>query len=600
MALNKTAEEMREMEKACRQSLIDSGQAARWRDAMNAMAGKGPTVEDQINVKVNRFMPDLLMVLARDVKVLLGTRPYFPLAAENEDYEWEIRQQEKLVDTLADRAGYESEQSLVYYWMRGLGTSYMELGWDIDEQVFTRRKPVIDEVLQIPVDKAEQDVTEIVEGLSYTARGPWETLLHPHGRTLDDTPIVFVKDIMTVEDVQEMHDTGALKIPSDVTTEKLKAGPDGGWGDEWGAQWRRDKAMFQGRLGENIGLMMRCYENPTKRFPDGRWVYLWNYTYVLYEGEPKWAVGNKKWKPLVMFNELGDIGPGGKYGLGLYEQTRHVAELGDRLLSTWIDANVKAAGPAIFYDENTIDGKRIRGVPYERVPFKPGSDPLRWKEAVQPMTYGQTSDQLFTAYKETDAINDRRVNAHYPSTGEPPPRKETFGTTQILEKAGAALFELKAKLIEGGPLKRQAILSCKLVDANASQATVAEIIGEQQAVELLSADPEAIPGGYKCTFEGSDMIAEIAGKTETMMQIWTMFGQDPEVQAKHIIRRRLLRLARAGFTDDEINEMLPSPTEMPQGPPGGMAGGPIEPVPEIIPRNEIPTPSSNAEMGVQG
>lgn len=147
-----------------------------------------------------------------------------------------------------------------------------------------------------------------------------------------------------------------------------------------------------------------------------------------------------------------------------------------------------------------------------------------------------------------------------------------------------------------------------LVTAQAGQMTLvqlADILGWEDAVEVKSADPRDIPGGYQYEFDGSDRVARRTQKFEQLKDSWNYLSQAPSVignpEATRVLLRTFLNYVEAIKKPDidviagVAGQMMPG-----QPQPGAeMMGAPNAAptaAPAMTPPQQVATPAMNAEM----
>lgn len=581
-------------EKTGRDHINSGGYAEIWLEAINAYLGKGDTtIPGGVNVKLNRLRPDIATIHSRHMKFLLGQTPYMPLEARRPEFAQLAQGVETVVNDLAIDGAYYETRSTMFQMMLGLGHAYSEARWGAWVENINEREPVVDEVLGVIKGYDRVLNPKVTEGLHYIARGPWEVLPHPHGNTLFEKPSIVVKELLHYSEIEKMLDMGTFRLPDDVKSEELRKAPNFHGGEEWADQWRRDRGIMSDNAAEGIGVFCRYYANPTPDFPGGRWIYAWNYQVPLLHDENMNTNMRLDQKPLTAYRDVTHIGPDRFFGQGLWEQTRDKIWLIDDMRSFYFNELLLRLQGWLLYDPELVDRQNLDAQYGNRIPIKQAG---RMADAIHEVPRQPIEVDLLGAAGELDADLDNQLGTFYPQTGEPAPRKETFGTTQLIAQAGDTRMEAKTRLVELTSFQEEATYSAKLVSANITQTQLGEMLGEEKAEMMLSMDPASIPGGVRWKFQGSASITRKAQQDQMLIDWWNLAGGDPSLQAPHIPKRKLAK-ATGRFTDDEIDQMYPTIQEQGFGP------DPNAPPPEygsvtaeqaIANPNEISTPALNA------
>lgn len=520
-----------------------------WRGAVEAFEGR--TVADDpfsTNITVNHLLSTVETVVPRDVKALLGTRPYIPIRArsrENEDWAKAI---ERVADEQLDLAGFFEFFTDAFRIARATGNSFIEPFWDAYEELYSEVLRYINPMTgeEIPIGK--QVKSKITEQLGFKVWGPWDIFVDPFGESLDQKKYIIIKQLTHVDDIQNMMDiqgTGYKKY----TKEQLRKG--GIRNDEFTSLLEKDKSCVN-ENNPDVGMLMRFQSND-------RYIDVWNYSMVLRDVDNPHTNMPKHIKPLIHFRDVTEIGPRRFWGKGIWEQIGQLSQLGDDILSEVFDQIMMSRAQWLMYNPDMVAPEDLDAVYGNRVPVPGG----RFDQAVAPIQLGQPDDRGFNMYDIVRGFIDYQTSISVYQRGGTAPRREAALTTQVLKAAGDEKLEFGVRYFEGTAMTRLAYLVTKTIDANMSTSDIADIIGWEMAMMIPSMDPTAMPGGYEFAFNGSERVVQITQKLEKFGQWWNLVANDPALADRVTPLREFTRMLDV-FPRDKIDAMFPSPEQAPE------------------------------------
>lgn len=518
-----------------------------WRDAINAFEGL-TTVDDVFStqVTVNHLLSAIETVTPRDVKALLGSRPYIPIQAKNPEFNDWAKVIEKIADDMLDEAEFFPKFVDAFRICRATGTSFIETFWDIEEENFIQRIPKYDQMTGSLIGLEQFESTTVKERLGFRDLGPWEVFVDPMGNRMSDKRWVIIKQLTNKEYVQDLMDIGAYKK---ISSDKLKSASP--YESEWARELERDKSCL-GKDASDVGVLCRFMSKD-------RYIDTWNYSVVLRDQENPHKNMRKKVYPVVVFRDVTHIGPDRFWGKGMWEVIRHQAHLGDDVLTEFFDQVKMGTYRWMMYNPDVVSPEELDAVYGNRIPVRGG----RFDSAVKEFAPIPPSQELFQLYGIAKGFIDSQQQLSYLQSGAAAPRKETAFTTGALKEAGDEKLEFGVRYFEGTAMTELAYLVTKFLDANMSTADIAEKIGWDKALELESLDPEAMPGGYTFKFNGSDRVMQRTQKMEALSGWWNLVGNDPALADRTIPLRKFTEYLEM-FSETERDAMFPSAQVDPQ------------------------------------
>lgn len=518
-----------------------------WRDAINAFDGIVP-VDDVFatTVTVNHLLNAIETVTPRDVKSLLGSRPFIPIKAKNQEYNDWAKVIEKIADDQMDEAGFFERFTDAFRMARACGTSFVEVSWEAEQENYIQRIPKMDPMSGMMMGIEQFQSSTVKERLGFRDLGPWEVFVDPMGNRLTDKRWVIVKQLTNKEYIQDLMDLGAYKK---ISSDKLRSASP--YESEWARELERDKSCV-GKDASDVGVLCRFMS------PD-RYIDTWNYSVVLRDQPNPHRNMRKKVYPLVAFKDVTHIGPDRFWGKGMWEVIRHQARLGDDILTEFFDQVKMGTYRWMMYNPDLVSPEELDAVYGNRIPVRGG----KFDNAVKEFAPLPPSQELFQLYNIAKGFIDSQQQLSYLQSGAAAPRKETAFTTGALKAAGDEKLEFGVRYFEGTAMTDLAYLITKALDANMSTADIAEKIGWDQALELESLDPEAMPGGYTFAFNGSDRVMQRTQKMEALTGWWNLVGNDPALTDRTIPLRKMTEFLEM-FSDTERDAMFPSAQTNPE------------------------------------
>lgn len=617
---NKDAvEHVVKLEERFRQNMDESGRTRRYQSALNSFWGRGLLINEQgVNVKLNRLRPDVETLVARFAQYLLSERPYFPIAAKdtkNTAAMQEAKLRERVLDDYLEAQGLDGQgnyYAAAYYnfiVLLSLGKSFMEPRWGMTKHRYIQRSPEIDPIYGTYMSVTEEEVDVEREGIIHIPRRPWEVLEDPWGETLFQKPAIIIKEVLPVDEIERLldDDTHPMKLPPNVDRKRLRQGPQMQGMDNFMQQWRREVGASS---DSNVGVFLRCYQNPTTKHPKGRWTFVWNYDISLMDTECMWKNMALQQKPVVGFYDLQPPSHDRDDALGHNDRIIDKVDLRDAIMSTWLNDLFLTLNPTLAYDPDVFDSDNLDAHIGGRVPMQDGASMIQGfdpNKAVFEIPRTRPDSVNLEAADRLAQEADYETGLGPYLRGEETRRKETFGTNQMLSGAADSRLEARIKRIEQTSLAEYGLMCLKLIDANANYEDLEAILGDD-AVDFWSLDPETMAGGYRFTFEGAARITQKQKEVEALKEYANLYQNDAGNAAPWIIKRKVAQVM-GQFTDEEIEMMYPDPSQMPPPPPppvemGGEGdpaanGAPMESLGEsqaIMDPNLLSTPASNQAM----
>ena len=568
-----------------------------WAEAYEAYHARGPIHSTSgINIKVNSLKPVVDTILPRDAQGLWPQRPYIPLRARNRDYAQKARYKERVIDAQNTRARFfphaveTLKMALIY------GTAYTKWWWDVwYENAFDRvieTDPVTGQI--IALREAKSQIQK--DGLALQAKPPWSLIVHPGGQTLTEKQWVIEKDVIPFSEAERMIDLSLWKMPKGKKAKDLLKGPTGSGFDVWETQWQRDLASFGSDLREEMVIVHSLYSGQGK---DGRWITSLNYMLTVQDSESRMDNMDPRVKPFAKMAINPHIGSNRFFGEGLWDDIRDMSNLKDAMLSLYADAVIMQRTRWFLYDETHVDPESLNATFGGKIrvknPSELGSEgfdrALRVLD-VPPIDGGLL--ELVGIGSETIA---ERTGRNQIAAGNAPTPRQTARGTEILSEATASRIGFGSRYVEQTYMYEIADGICKTAARNMGLVQLMDDGGlsYDEAVEMLSADPYDIPGGFDYEFDGADQVLRRNEKHQKLIEGYDKIGNDPLIAGNPAAKMLFIReLARDMERFDEFEiDVITGVTQgaeqpmMPMGAPGDVSSISSTPGP-------VATPAVNA------
>lgn len=505
-----------------------------WQETIDAYRSRGPVDDaESVSVKINHLLPVIETIVPRDATALLPQRPYIPIKTRKLDQQKRGRFNETIIDAQLDRGQFFPSFVNGLRMAEAYGCSYLEPYWDAWVENIYQRNPITDPMTGQIVGFNESRTSELRDGLAFKALGPWAVLPHPAGNTLLSKPWIIIKELVHVSEIIRMVESGRWQLPEEVTPEDLKKGPIGRSSTgEWEFQWRMDRSGLSAEAAMDVGVLLRLYS-------ENRWIYVWNYSILLQDTENQHVNMDRRVKPVAMLRMSSDIGPDQFFPPGHWARIRDKAMFDDAILSLYIDKLLMDSAKWIVYDERYIDPEQLVATYGGRVRVK--NNPQSMDQAVKMFEMGRPDPSMLDVHNILKQSIDDQTGVQDIARGVNVTPKQTATVGNIMAEAAQTRIGFGARYFEGTFMPELAYLVTKLCGRWMTLPQMADVVGFDGALAVMTPDPEAIPGGFTYEFDGSDRVARREQKQNKLKEAWNMVGNHPIVAGSPVISSILIK-----------------------------------------------------------
>lgn len=518
-----------------------------WRDCTDAMQNKLPVTDPYSpNITVGRLAADIETIVPRDVQSLLGNKPYMPYGATDKNNP----EATDYASAITDNIDYYTERGSLYTTFadgmkicRPKGICYIEPRWAF-LPVSIYQKNVEKDALGRVVSVSEFYEDSVDEAVDFRILDPESVKPHPFGNTLDAKPNVCVVELVHKNEIKRLLETegSGYKLAKDVTEEMLFSGIPESMGLQ--EQNRRDKGELTGDAYKDVCVLVRYYS-------DERWIHVINRNWVVMDTENQNKNMPKNKKPFAALRNMSHIGMDRYWPIGDYEFMMDLYWLGDMWLNMYAKAAQMYSAQWILFNESSgVRAEDLKPTAGLRIPIQDAA----WGRAIETIKIGEPPAEYLEFYRESKGIADNRIHINDYVAGREPSRKETATAVNQLAQAGLTHMEFGVTYIEQGGLTDLAYLTAKVVAANQSDAQRARILGWDRAQRIMTADPEAIPGGYVLNFKGSDRVQRQQQKAEKVLQGYDLVRNQTTILEPWRLDRIALETLEV-FSGDQLDAM---------------------------------------------
>jgi len=522
------------------------------------MVGRNP---DLANIAIPKIMSIIQTKLPRDVRNVIGRRPYIPFTSDRKEYRESARLMVKALDQLLAKGGFATMFILMDVMNILYGTAFMEpipvFVNDVQRVVDPKAVLTPTGIQFLPFDP-ERDLKFVpVKRLRFRLNtyAPWEVRVDPYATGLNEASscryLIKVR-ITSRREITRNAMSGAYGPDFDFdafdnATEVALQG-----GENRAYQILNALGLTTPAPEGDIGVLFR-YESPQAL--GDRYIDVWNDQFVLFDRPNPFRIEKGGHGLINLSRSIHNIDPHTQasfWGNGEGKPLEPLqSALNDTLSLTMDNANFLQQGKTIYANGRGVSPEQLINQVGNKIGFdlKPG-------ERIQDVFYEDRGQSLppehFTMQYLLSEYMDLTANSYGSQRGQREKGDATLGEVSMLNDAGNELQELNVRLLEEVFMADFGSKCLHHIDQFARKQDKVELLGEQDAQELIFMNPRDIPGGFNFTFEGSDKIVNKAIRQNSLIKLDKRISQSPIVNE----RGWLTTLLRAHDLDDDLEDVL--------------------------------------------
>ncbi len=475
-----------------------------------------------------------------DTDALFGRRPVFPFTSKRKEFKRVAEIQTAVYDDLMAKAGIYVEGATLVKMKILYGTSYMnQLPY---YESVTEKKMVRDSLGGVRV----KTTTAPRLRLKLETWAPWEVYVDPYAKNLrdyDGCRYIIKVQLCSKRMIKELYAKGAYPQLDLDKLDAHKGTSSRHRGDHWGLKMLASYGLSVPADDDDMGLLFR-YESPD------RYVDSWMGETTLRDGPNPWKhkrINLSKITHIRLPHTQEQF-----YGMGEAKINEVQCAMLDDLWAMTFGAHGMLGQPMIFYRKGAVKKRDLIFGLAQRIPVAGDTN-----RKIQDDVMIHSGDGLPTShYILPDKVErniDLAAGQFGPGRGELSGQENT--ATEVLETAdqGDKRQEQSIKLGEHEFGIDFSGKGTSIVEQFGNLEDYIESVGEEDALNLITANPADLPGGHNMDFKGSGMVAQVFRKQRAIVAVAPLV-QESGVARPGGVARKALQLFE--FDTDEVEDMM--------------------------------------------
>ena len=504
-------------------------------------------------VAVPKIFSLVEVMAGQQTKAAFGRRPYLPLGTRRPEYQDIVDLQAKFADQLLDQADFESKAAMACKLKILFGTSFVSVT-PYYEWVEQRR------LVQSTFGQTVETEKVPLLRLRLEVFAPWDVLVDPFATTLESPEgcryLVKIR-LVSKRAIRHMYQQGAFPNFDLSQLDEYAPGRILYEQDHFGIEMLRQYGLTRPEHDDDVGILL-SYESPE------RYIDMWQ-TLVLQDIENPFKHGLINTSRMV--HALEPHTQNQFWGIGESKINEVLANLLNDLWTMAVAAHGMLNQPTVFYRANAFEPEDIVLGFGARIPVNNPDPTARVSDDLFIHAGSGIPRDHYTLAAQVERMMDLGSQSFPPSRGEAT-RGDTGTATEIaiLKQTGDIRQEDLVRNIERIFLRDFARKCYSIIDQFANLDDMVEILGEQSASKLYTANPMDLPVPVNFEFTGSAWLSNMLVKQQNMMQLVPLLVGNPlalQFINPYGVYRRLLEVF--DFDESEIDRMLlPEPVAQAQ------------------------------------
>lgn len=495
------------------------------------------------NIALPKVFSIVEMKAPEDVRALLGTRPYLPLEAKREEFQPIVEVQTELLDEYLNRGNFFVKASNMFK----MKTLYGFAGMDFLPYYETfSQKVMVPNAYGIP-DFVRQDIQRL--RLKIRVWAPWEVFIDPYATNIEepDGCRYIIKFMLTSKKaIIDAYNMGAYP---NLDLDKLdKGGSDLKSTDHWGYDMLRGFGLEMPEGDDDMGVLMR-YESAD------RYIDNWNGGVTLRDVPNPFSkqLGGHGRINFARITHIQDPHTQNQiWGIGEAKPNEIQAEMLNDLYNNWFRREQIAGEPIIFYRDQAVTADDLVWVSGNRVSVR-GDDGRPIGDSIQVHTGSEMPKDQYMMIEKVERNMDLTARSFPVNRGEQQKGDPTATEIVNLRETGMASQENSIKLGEQIFLKSVAELCLGHIEQFGRFDDFVEVVGQERALTLYTANPADLPGGYNIDFKGSNRVVNQLIKQRNLKEL---AGPLVDLLSKGQFSLAKFMMEAHEFTKQEIEPIL--------------------------------------------
>ncbi len=494
---------------------------------------------DQANVFVPKPFVIIETKVPRNVRNVVGMRPYIPFESAREEYRYQSQLMQIVLDELLYRGGMYSKYNDSAKIKTLYGTSFIEILPYYDQ---VNQKVLIGDAFGQPTL-----VDNPVFRLRFRIRvyAPWEVYVDPYAINLEEKDAcryVVKLELVSRRQLIKLSEKGAYQ---DFDVEQLRsvhAGDSQDKAKHWGLSMLADLGIPLPDGDDDMGLLMR-YESPE------RYIDIWNGLVVLRDIANPYKHGKIN---LSRHKHTSDAHTQNSFwGIGEMKPNEVLFAMNNDTWNMTLNSHQLHNQPTIYYRKDSVHPDAIVRTAGNRVQIECGNDRPISDSIEDAPIHGLPRDHYMIPH-ELERMIDMTSGIYDMQRGEAPIKESTASEAAMRREAGDIRLELEIRNSEAflADLGDKALSH---IDQFATIEDKIEILGMQPAMMLEYSNPTDLPGGYNYRFKGSMRAANLLIKQRNLKELSQILLNVPNLLPGEYLK---LILQIHDFDEAEISRMV--------------------------------------------
>lgn len=498
---------------------------------------------DQANVFVPKPFIIVETKVPRNVRSVVGMRPYIPFESTREEYRYQSQLMQTMLDELLYRGGMYSKYNDGAKVKTLYGTSFIEA------------LPYYDQIIQKAVVADEYGQPTITENATFRLRlrlrvyAPWEIYVDPYALNLEDKDACrFVVKIELVSRRQliVLAQKGAYPDLDIELLSSVHAADSQDKAKHWGFSMLADMGIPMPEGDDDMGVLMR-YES--SEAGGNRYIDIWNGQVVLRDIENPYKHGKIN---LSRHKHTSDAHPQNSFwGIGEMKPNEILFAMNNDTWNMTLNSHQLHNQPTTYYRKDAVHPDALVRTAGNRVAIDAASDrPI--SDSIEDAPMHPLPRDHYMIPHELERMIDMTSGIYDMQRGESPIKQSTASEAAMRREAGDIRLELEIRNSEAF-LADLGDKCLSHIDQFATIEDKIEILGQQAAMQLEYGNPDDIPGGYNYRFKGSARAANQLTKQRNIKELSQILLNVPNVLPGEFSK---LILQIHDFTESEINRIV--------------------------------------------
>lgn len=481
------------------------------------------------------------------INAIAGRRPILPFEARRKEFQKAADIQTFYLDDLLDKARIYTHLGLLSKLKILYGTAFIN--------VLPYYEPIIEKAM-VPDSVGGFRIQETPSHrlrLRIEVRAPWEVRVDPYATSLnekEDCRYLIKIDIRSRRQIKELYAKGAYP---GLDIEKLDAynGSRTNYrGQHWGQQMLRAYGLPTPMNDDDVGLLFR-YESPD------RYIDSWMNEVTLRDGDNPFSK-EKGGHGLINTSRMIHVMPPHTqsqfWGIGEAKPNEILIAMMNDIQNLTFASHGMLNQPPTFFREGAIERDDIIYALGHRIPVKSNSErPLSDDYAI-PERQGLPADHYLIP-QMLERWSDLTSGLFGPGRGESLRQRGDVKATEVVvaEKNAQIRQQETVRLGEDVCLADLGKKASAITDQFKNFDDLVESVGIQDAIQVITANPADLPGGYNMPFKGSARVQQLDSQRQNLVTLAPIVQAFP-FRVPGGLETKLLDLY--DFEQNDIDEIL--------------------------------------------